>query len=601
MAVYHPHTVSCACGNVLTVQLADSINVKRSPEARERILNGTMHRASCPKCKRAMTVEKPFYYTDFTRNALFKVFPRGERHTWKKASKDLDVASSFIPSGIVSSEGRTLRVIFGMDELREKLVAQDAALDDRALELLKVFVVYEHPFLLRRPRLRLVLDQVTEIDLQFAAGFEHDPRRFRAAMPRQLADEIASDPKKLESWVGKAHKENIFDEPDHWVNMWRWSPQPTALSRLQGFVAEVKANHPIDTNSAEFKQMLVGLPTGSHLPPWAKQDLRTLFEYAKTTNNQKLEDQLFEIRFGFELEDDWSQNSDLDDIDTLWQLLKDLPDSNVEGNTKIHELLLDEGNGGGMYSPNTHDISIGSTELANRERFEDVVRHEVGHAVHEMKDHLVNGWLGQRFGWRIFGTSDVEIDQWVILMGGWGTLTSAQQKDVRSALRTALGNGSSWNPGPTPSLPSGHPWYGPTFGPRLASEQTQANWYEHFRTWYRSNNHAFFLNYWYKTFLAVDVAALDLVEQMPSSYASMSHYEFFAELYALYYDLDDPKRPAIPQDVAQWLDGNIGAPEANAPAMPQMSPKREWETVGRPGKKPETDKRARKKKTTAQA
>jgi hypothetical protein len=81
----------------------------------------------------------------------------------------------------------------------------------------------------------------------------------------------------------------------------------------------------------------------------------------------------------------------------------------------------------------------------------------------------------------------------------------------------------------------------------------------------------------------------------------MSHYEFFAELYALYYDLDDPKRPAIPQDVAQWLDGNIGAPEVNAPAMPQMSPKREWETVGRPGKKPETDKRARKKKTTAQA
>jgi hypothetical protein len=229
------------------IQLADSINVKRSPEARERILNGTMHRASCPKCKRAMTVEKPFYYTDFTRNALFKVFPRGERHTWKKASKDLDVASSFIPSGIVSSEGRTLRVIFGMDELREKLVAQDAALDDRALELLKVFVVYEHPFLLRRPRLRLVLDQVTETYLQFAAGFEHDPRRFRAAMPRQLADEIASDPKKLESWVGKAHKENIFDEPDHWVNMWRWSPQPTALSRLQGFVAEVKANHPIDT------------------------------------------------------------------------------------------------------------------------------------------------------------------------------------------------------------------------------------------------------------------------------------------------------------------------------------------------------------------
>ena len=35
MAVFHPHTVKCICGQTLTVLLADSINVKRSPEARE--------------------------------------------------------------------------------------------------------------------------------------------------------------------------------------------------------------------------------------------------------------------------------------------------------------------------------------------------------------------------------------------------------------------------------------------------------------------------------------------------------------------------------------------------------------------------------------
>jgi hypothetical protein len=271
----------------------------------------------------------------------------------------------------------------------------------------------------------------------------------------------------------------------------------------------------------------------------------------------------------------------------------------VEGNTKIHEIMLDEGKGGGLYSPNTYDISIGSLELTNQERFEDVVRHEVGHAVHESKDQLVNGWLGQRFGWRIFGTSDAEINQWVALMGGWGTLSGSQQKDVRNALRMALGNGSSWNPGPTPSLPAGHPWYGPTFGPRLAFEKTQANWFQHFRTWHRANNHAFFLNYWYQTFLVVDAATLDLVAHMPDAYASMSHYEFFAELYALYYDLDDPMRPAIPIDVAQWLDANIGAPEPGAPAMPSMSPKREWETVIRPSKGAGTAKRSRKKAAPA--
>jgi hypothetical protein len=40
---------------------------------------------------------------------------------------------------------RSLRVVFGLDELQEKLAAQDAGLDDRALELLKVLLVYEQP------------------------------------------------------------------------------------------------------------------------------------------------------------------------------------------------------------------------------------------------------------------------------------------------------------------------------------------------------------------------------------------------------------------------------------------------------------------------
>src|SRR5262245_17325940 len=119
MAVFHPHTVQCVCGNTLTVQLADSINAKRSPDTRERILRGELHRAACPACNRQMTVEKPFYYTDLSRNVLFKVCPRGERHRWKETSRELDKASTFIPGAVADTNGRTLRVIFGMDELRE--------------------------------------------------------------------------------------------------------------------------------------------------------------------------------------------------------------------------------------------------------------------------------------------------------------------------------------------------------------------------------------------------------------------------------------------------------------------------------------------------
>lgn len=591
MAVFHPRTVQCVCGNPLTVLLADSINVRRSPQIREKILRGELHRAACASCGRQMTVEKPFYYTDLDRNVVFKVCPRGERHSWQQTSRELDRASSYIPDVVANKKDRTLRVIFGMDELREKLIAQDAELDDRVLELLKVLLIYEHPVLLRRARLRLVLDQVTETDLEFTVAYEHSPQRFRLQLPRRISDDLAKSPKRLQEWTRKAHNTSLFELPDHWVNMWRWSPQPTALSQLQQYAADVKAGKAIDTTDAAFTQMLSGLPRGNHLPAWAKQDLRTLFEYAKKKNLQTLEDTLFEIRFGFELEDDWSKNDDKNDIDTLWELLKDLPDTNVEGNTKIHELLLDVGKGGGLYDPNSYDISIGSKELSNTEGFEDVVRHEVGHAVHEMNTTRINSWLEKRFGWRVFGRTDGDIDQWIGLMGGWGTLTAAQRADVRDALQTVLGRGSSWNPGPTPTLPAGHPWYAKKFGPRLAFEKTGANWYQNFKTWYRTGGKAYFLNYWYQTFMVVDVTTLDLVAKMPDAYASMSHFEFFAELYALYYDLDDPQRPAIPADVAKWIDDNIGKPEAAAPMPGSPAAKEEWETVVRPRKKRTPKKR----------
>ena len=584
MAVFHPTTVKCPCGNMLTAQLAESLNVKRSPADREKILRGELHRVSCPSCGRQMTVEKPFYYTDLDRNAFFKVLPRGERHLWKIASKNLKTAANFFPNQISQPDGRTLRVIFGMDELREKLVAQDAGMDDRIVELLKVFLTYEHPVLLRRARLRLVFDRVTNEAFEFTASYEHHTQRFRLAIPITIVNEIAAKPDELKNWVKKAHpNSSIFElNDDHWVNMWRWSPQPSALESLKAYADQLRAGQPIDTSTNSFQQMLDHLPRGNHLPAWAKQDLRLLFEFARQNNLQALEDDLFEIRFEIELEDDWSANKDPDDIDTLWKLLKDLPDSNVEGNTKIHEILLGENDGGGWYSPESFDISIGSEELPNQERFEDVMRHEVGHAVHEMKLNLINTWLEKRFGWRVFGTSDNDIDQWVELMGGWGNLTATERQRVRQYLRTGLGGGSSWDPGPTPTPPAGDPWYKADFGPRLAFEKTGSAWFQNNKNWFRNNGHAFFMNFWYQTFIAVDATTLDLIGQMPDAYASMSNFEFFAELYALHYDLDDPLRGNIPADVSKWLVENIGGPEPNAP-MPSAPPKKEeWETVTRP-------------------
>ena len=604
MAVYHPLRVTCVCGKPFVTGVAFSVNAARNPSARQEILNGTFHRARCPGCKRWMTMETEFLYTDLPRRTFIKVNPPGERHASRAVSATLSRASDLVPRGLVPAGPRYLRVAFGLGELREKLIAQDAGFDDRVVELIKVYLVYEHPFLLRRPRLRLMLDRVTSTAMEFVACYDHDPQRFRIGVPRWVARDLIARSDDLVRWAADVHARirraaASSDRPtrapavghfeaaahqseaiatDHWVNLWQWSPQPSVLDRLRLYAQQVEAGNDVDTTSADFQEMLRYLPRGAHLPAWAKQDLQVLLDYARKGRLDKVEALLLQVRFDTTLEDDWALNDDPDDIVTLWKLLKDLPSSNIDGNTYIHEIFLDEGDGGGFYSPESHDIHIGGSELSNAGHFENVVKHEVGHAVYEKFVTPVAAWLETHFGWKMFGTLDSDIDAWVALMGGWGDLDPTQQAQVRDYLRTAVGVGSSWQPGPPPDAPPKHPWNRSDFGPRLAYECTGDHWYDHHGEWYRKNGKAFFLNYWYQTFAAVDEATLQLVDRMPSSYASMSTFEFFAELYALYYSPDNPLRANIPATDALWLDQTIGTPatEPIAPARPEELPAWHW-------------------------
>lgn len=568
MAIYHPTLITCPCGDTFSANLARSINAGRTPAIREKIMRGEFHRVSCPKCGARNAVESPFFYTDLSRHAVYQVRARNERYNFRRDSDRLTAAADAVPADLASSDPRQLRVVYGLDELREKLIAQDAGLDDRMVELLKVFALHEHPFLMQQPRLLMHLTGVDAASLDFVAYHHHGKEQFKVSLPRAVSDDIVARDQEMRAWVGKAHKqEDLFKAKDHWVSFRRWSSRYNALDALRALAQQLEEGNKPKLNSASFKTMVTRLPRANQLPPWAKRDLRTLYDYAKANGYADAEDKLFEVRFGFDLENEWSQNKNTDDIDTMWQLLRSLPASNVEGNTKIVKLLLDAKDGGGWYGNDT--IGIGEKELGDREGFEDVLRHEVGHAVHEQRDAIVTPWLEKQFGWRSFPNDAGGIGQWVQLMGGWGTLSAQQRGEVTQLLRQAVGPGEKWTAGPRPNPPASHPWWGEKFGPRLAYEKSgKEDWYAHFKDWHRVGKKAFALNYWYASFMVVDTAALNLVAKMPDNYAAMSHFEFFAEIYALYYDYDDPQRKAIPATVAKWLDENIGKREPENPRRP---------------------------------
>lgn len=574
MSLMHPYVVTDRNGRRHATVLADCLNIQRTPAARDRILARQFHQLEVDGAQ--MQLEKAFFYLDLPRGQAFLVQPPKERYRYDAASEALDRMLEVLPAAMRKRAGAR-RVIYGIEELREKLVAADAGFDDRAVELMKATLVHDHPVLLTKARLRLSLDRVDTIGAQFIAGYDHSPKAY--TLTYAAPEVLVHNPKALKAWSGSLDRHDVYKLPakgDHWVNYRRWIPSQDAVAQLHAVVKALNANVEPATKTAAFKSMLQRLPRGSALSGQGKKDLRTLFLWAKKKNLQALQDQLFELRFGITLEDSWYRNDDKNDIDTLWRLLKNLPDSHVEGNSKLAEIELGEG-GGGTYSPATHEIEIGSAELAFKERFEDTLRHEVGHAVHEANPDLVNGWLWERFGWAEFQTTQQGIDDWAAQMGaagGYGALTSAQKAQVRSLVRQACGPGSQWGPSLTPNAPTGSVWKEAGFGPRLAFENSGGNWYENTAQWYRANGRAFAVNFWYASLLCVNEATLDFITgRMPDAYAAMSPAEFFAELYALYHDIGDPQRKNIPADVASWLKSNLGGASNRQPAKPRSAGK----------------------------
>src|SRR5262245_7318566 len=347
MAIYHPTSVTCSCARPFPTHVAHTLSARRSPDVRGRILRLQLHRVVCPRCHQVLVVERPMSYVDPDRNLVVFVQPRGARVGYRRDSARLAAAATGLPARLSPARGRQTRVVYGLDELREKLVAQDLHLDDRVVELLKTLVVYEHPFLLRRARLQLFLTGGEGNRLRFVA-YHHNRGKeaWEIFMPRTIVDDLVKRERDLRAWARNAHKKPLFDLPDSWVNFRRWTLRYDPLDALRTYAEAIRAGKKVTLGGDDFTRMVTRLPRGNQLPGWAKQDLRTLFDYARAKKADTVEQKLLEVRFGIELEDEWALNDRPDDIDTIWQLLSSVPVTNVEGNTSLREIQLTTGGGG---------------------------------------------------------------------------------------------------------------------------------------------------------------------------------------------------------------------------------------------------------------
>jgi hypothetical protein len=165
MSIVHQQKLTCTCGTPLEVNQAETVNAVLQPHFRQAILDREFHRYLCQVCGRTIELDVKFSYLDWDRRQFFVVVPVADLPRADElvpGVKELYERIFFrAPPGVkqVGSE-LMVRLVFGMEELREKIVLDEARLSDLILEAVKMQVMAGSPELRAARVVSLMLDSV---------------------------------------------------------------------------------------------------------------------------------------------------------------------------------------------------------------------------------------------------------------------------------------------------------------------------------------------------------------------------------------------------------------------------------------------------------
>jgi hypothetical protein len=203
MSIFRTSEVGCpTCATPTSFELVHSVNAGRRADLRDAIIDGSFQSEACPSCGHVFRVEPEFIYMDLGRAQYIGVWPASKRGQWRACAAEtrnvFESAMGRRATGEARSLGEQLvvRVVFGWPALVEKLLAQQAGIDDRTLEVAKLTVMrtQDETPLPGRSELRLVGERDGELVLAWLGGGvdEDPPPAWR--VPRQLIADIEADP-----------------------------------------------------------------------------------------------------------------------------------------------------------------------------------------------------------------------------------------------------------------------------------------------------------------------------------------------------------------------------------------------------------------------
>jgi hypothetical protein len=212
MSITTTRMFQCRCGEPLEVEIAESINGGRHPHLRDALLAMELHRFTCEACGASALIDTPFTYFDHDRKQLFLVLRRadltgelGETEGIQQLAKMYEVSfgAQAGPGVQALATGMMVRLCFGVLAARDKLIADEAKLNDLVLEELKCQVLAQQRELAEHAVAALWLDRVTADEVVLLAesttGTEHRlvhvPRAaYEALLERGPAAVLAARP-----------------------------------------------------------------------------------------------------------------------------------------------------------------------------------------------------------------------------------------------------------------------------------------------------------------------------------------------------------------------------------------------------------------------
>lgn len=199
MSITVTHELSCRCGEIMRVQVVESLNAANHPALREEVLDRSLHAFACGYCGATTIVEHPFLYFDFDRRQLIGVYTQADLARARECAEHvMEVFCQRVrddaPAVVRERAADFLvRVVFGYEELREKLVGDDAKLSDLVVEALKCELIAGDERLRAAGVVTLRLDAVTAGgDLVFIADWMVPPPQVLSlTVPRADYDAVA--------------------------------------------------------------------------------------------------------------------------------------------------------------------------------------------------------------------------------------------------------------------------------------------------------------------------------------------------------------------------------------------------------------------------